>query len=210
MVDRFRECAQVARDGNIPITDIELITNGLVAIEKTGTLDRIVDKWNDLPAADRTTWIQFVDFFTPRILEHQRAHPTGAHAHAAMNEQLGGMAEWIVSQQENQQTNQQAMATIAATNAQLMDSITKLQTALQELTTKVNNTQGTTTQNDRQSQKTNRRRTPTDQGSYCWTHGFLVHKDHTSGNCRSKAPGHKDDATRTDTKGGNQTGKPTA
>ena len=47
-----------------------------------------------------------------------------------------------------------------------------------------------------------------DQGSYCWTHGYLVARNHTSANCRNKKPGHQDAATRENNMGGNQDGKP--
>jgi hypothetical protein len=50
----------------------------------------------------------------------------------------------------------------------------------------------------------------TDQGGYCWTHGYNVHPDgHKSSDCRSKADGHKDCATRANTMGGSTYGKPT-
>jgi hypothetical protein len=49
--------------------------------------------------------------------------------------------------------------------------------------------------------------TCTDQGSYCWTHGFHVHKDHNSSNCKFKKPGHQE-ATRTNPMGGSTDGDP--
>jgi len=49
---------------------------------------------------------------------------------------------------------------------------------------------------------------PTDQGGYCWTHGYLVHPDHNSCTCRTKREGHQDSATRADPKGGSMAGKP--
>ena len=55
------------------------------------------------------------------------------------------------------------------------------------------------------------RRTPyvkRDMGSYCWSHGFLVYKTHCSANCKYPLTGHCKEATRTDTMGGNQEGKP--
>ena len=47
-----------------------------------------------------------------------------------------------------------------------------------------------------------------DNGSYCWTHGYLVAKEHTSKMCSSKAPGHQEAATRENTMGGCLLGKP--
>jgi hypothetical protein len=211
LVERFQEAYQIAADGNLPISDADLINSGIVALEKTGTLDKLIDKWNDLPQADRSTWIQFKNFFTPKILEYQRSHQnlrTQHSANAAFDPYYQQLSDW----HEQQATTQHAMATIAATNATLLDSLTKMQKALDDLTLKVNNTTeaSTTTTNSRLR---NRPRLPPrpkqDQGSYCWTHGYLVHKDHNSQTCKNKAPGHQNDATRTNTKDGNQEGKPT-
>ena len=50
-----------------------------------------------------------------------------------------------------------------------------------------------------------------DKGGYCWTHGFLVDPmTHTSANCWTdkQKPGHQATATRTNTMGGNEYGKP--
>ena len=50
----------------------------------------------------------------------------------------------------------------------------------------------------------------TDQGGYCWTHGYNVHPEgYKSSDCRSKADDHKDCATRANTMGGITYGKPT-
>ena len=46
-------------------------------------------------------------------------------------------------------------------------------------------------------------------GGYCWSCGYNpVRKSHTSATCKRKAPGHKDDATATDQKGGSAANKP--
>jgi hypothetical protein len=38
--------------------------------------------------------------------------------------------------------------------------------------------------------------------TYCWTHGTSKNRRHTSTTCKNKAPGHRDDATATNTLGG--------
>jgi hypothetical protein len=53
-------------------------------------------------------------------------------------------------------------------------------------------------------------RIPTDQGSYCWSHGCLVTPRHTSMTCMAKLLGHKDNATRSNMMGGSIVGKPAA
>ena len=42
---------------------------------------------------------------------------------------------------------------------------------------------------------------------YCWSHGFQVQVGHNSEDCKGKLGGHKDDATRADTKVGSTKGK---
>jgi hypothetical protein len=52
-------------------------------------------------------------------------------------------------------------------------------------------------QNNPQPAPKNRTSKPfVDQGSYCWTHGYAITKTHNSQNCRTKGPGHKEDATQ--------------
>ena len=41
-----------------------------------------------------------------------------------------------------------------------------------------------------------------DPTGYCWSHGYMVGKTHTSESCIKKKEGHKDKATRADIKGG--------
>jgi hypothetical protein len=48
----------------------------------------------------------------------------------------------------------------------------------------------------------------TDQGSYCWSHGYWCHKDHNSGNCKFPKPRHIKEATRANNMGSSQKGKP--
>ena len=46
-----------------------------------------------------------------------------------------------------------------------------------------------------------------DPNGYCWSHGFRVQVGHNSKDCKGKLGGHKDDATRANTKGGSTKGK---
>jgi hypothetical protein len=47
----------------------------------------------------------------------------------------------------------------------------------------------------------------TNNGSYCWSHGYQVAKLHTSATCNMKKSGHQDAAMKIDTIGGVQWGK---
>jgi hypothetical protein len=43
--------------------------------------------------------------------------------------------------------------------------------------------------------------------NYCWSHGYQVGLYHTSANCTSKAPCHKDEATKENIMGGDTWGR---
>ena len=49
--------------------------------------------------------------------------------------------------------------------------------------------------------------TPFDSKGYCWTHGYRVHFDHNSPNCKYKRDGHIVCATRANNMGGSQRNK---
>jgi hypothetical protein len=59
---------------------------------------------------------------------------------------------------------------------------------------------GTPTTYVRKSYKTN-------NDNYCWSHGYQVGLNHTSANCTKKAPGHKDNAIKTNIMGGDTWGR---
>jgi hypothetical protein len=61
-------------------------------------------------------------------------------------------------------------------------------------------TAGTPTAYVRKSYKTN-------NDNYCWSHGYQVGLNHTSVNCTEKAPGHKDNAIKTNIMGGDTWGR---
>jgi hypothetical protein len=44
-------------------------------------------------------------------------------------------------------------------------------------------------------------------GGYCWTHGYKIGLKHTGTNCKGKADGHKETATRANTMGGSSNNK---
>jgi hypothetical protein len=46
----------------------------------------------------------------------------------------------------------------------------------------------------------------TNNDNYCWSHGYQVGLNHTSANCTKKAPGHKDNAIKSNITGGDTWG----
>jgi hypothetical protein len=47
----------------------------------------------------------------------------------------------------------------------------------------------------------------TNNDNYCWSHGYQVGLNHTSANCTKKAPGHEDNAIKTNIIGGDTWGR---
>ena len=90
-------------------------------------------------------------------------------------------------------------ATDSTALSSLTTSITELQQQLWDLKKENNNL---CSNNNCQPRKCH------DNGNYCWTHGYRIGNNHTSATCQNKAPGHQDQATRTNTMGGSQANKP--
>lgn len=95
----------------------------------------------------------------------------------------------------------------------LSSQMASLNTAINLLTQGLNNPTGARASNNNNNRRNNNRsgnnnnnnnntRSNYAVNGYCWTHGYKVGTTHTSITCASKAPGHKDDATRSNTMNG--------
>lgn len=178
------DCIELATIGNQPYTDSQILNTVYYTIFNTGLFNKHCRTWKDKPVAEQT-YDNFKTFFTERaqeLIEDQRS------------ETQYGMA---LQEQFCQQINEQM-----ANYVQQKDDTTT--TLLQDLTTQIANLQKELANMKTNPTKKNR----TDNGSYCWSHGYLVAKAHNSGNCKYPKPGHKSDATRENNMDGNQFGKP--
>lgn len=231
LIERFEDARTYAADGNLPITDAQLINSGLVALKNTGVLDRFVDQWTDKPVANRSTWLQFKQHFQPRVLEYQkgrRGNQDGVHAqfglmasgHTSLTSDTSTISSVTSFQEALAQANNAAMANMAATQTELLKQLADMQEKFATLAAsaqQLQTTQDTTTP----VRRNGRRRNPTtsttnnnrprnrDPNGYCWTHGYRVTYGHNSTTCHTRAPGHKESATRDNNMGGSQAGKET-
>jgi len=213
LIERFEEARTFASDGQLPIAEGQMINSGIVALKNTGVLERFIDQWNDKPRADRSTWLQFKAHFQPRVLEYQKGR------RGAANPQFGMMMDQyqphIITPSNSQDTNDllmQANANMATTQHELLRQLADMQEKFATLAAK-----GQPGKNDATPvRRGGRQTTPYDANNpgnkdpkgYCWTHGYNVAHGHTSANCKRRAQGHKDTATRADNQGGNQSDKP--
>jgi hypothetical protein len=188
---RVQHTREFASDGGLPISDGEAINASLGVLEASGVLERAIKTWKEMPAAARTTWQQFKQHFQLKVLHYQKTKRTmGAHfgnsaQHQHKEPGQEQFAEWMLSQE----CNDNAVANMAATQTALIENLAAMQKALTDITQQqLNNTDGPTLnrRGDRYQ-----RGPAKDNGSYCWTHGYLVHKDHSGATCKSCAIGHK-------------------
>jgi hypothetical protein len=193
------------------------MTHGLYHLQNSGVFALPLQKWHAKPNADKQSWQQFVDFFQPEILEYQLTKPN--QNHYAASAQLESTIQPLLQHLETQtHDNHAALANmVASTNSTLHQQLASLQQLVFDLKQQV---QATTSQpapptnasvtSSLTSSRTTTTRGPKrlDQGSYCWTHGFLVGPTHTSATCTHPKPGHQTAATRDNMLGGSIRGKP--
>jgi hypothetical protein len=225
LYSRIKEIQTYAQAGNRTFTDQQIVDAAYTIIYKTGVYYDDCDDWLET-TPQHQTWINFQKHFNAAHRKAKRKQRTtqseGYHsANAALqtNDNLQAENEATTEALANMAT---AMSADRTTMGQLTNAIADLTAQLsardQEITTlksqlRGNNsgTNNTTNSNRESSQRTTwvngkHRR---DRGGYCWTHGFLVAKDaHTSANCNAPKQGHKNEATRNNTMGGNEFGKP--
>jgi hypothetical protein len=219
--DRFRQVYEFAHDYGVPVTDAELITHGLYHLQNSGALALPLQKWHAKPDAEKRTWQQFVDFFQPEILEYQLTKTN--HNHYAATAHIEATIQPLLQTLEIQShDNHAALANMVSANnntlhqqlAALQQLVFDLKQQVQSTTAKTVPINASTNASTTSSLTTNRsdnKRGPkrVDQGSYCWTHGFLVGATHNSATCTNPKPGHQIAATRDNPLGGNMRGKQT-
>ena len=236
LIERFDEARIFAADGQLPISDAQVINSGIVALKNTGVLDRHIDIWTDKPSADRSTWIQFQTFFQPRNVEYQRGrreHATPQYG-LAVSHTADYFQPHVITPTTSDDTygsphsnhdilmqaNHAAMANMAATQTELLKQLADMQEKFATLAAATTQSTSQRTRDFTPVRRGGRNSTTTTNGGgnkgpnkdpkgYCWTHGYNVAHGHDSKTCRTRAEGHKTEATRSNNMGGNQADHPT-
>lgn len=209
LIDQIEECQEVADIGNQPFSHQQIVNAAYTLVYNTGLFFEDCKAWNRKLEADKF-WDNFKTHFFEahrELRQQQTTQQAGFHgANAAIaNEQ---QVELLT-----------AIANLATATNSDRDKMKQMTEAIEKLTAQVKtqaNTIANLQQPPRDQLNTNNRErragnpnyVPTDRGSYCWSHGYLVHPMHNSTNCRNKKDGHKDNATRDNNMGGSQVGKP--
>jgi hypothetical protein len=164
--------------------------------------------WNATLPANKT-WENFKTHFLDAQDQLRQQQATGQQggfhgANANSAEQHSGVTNEIYQETAEALAN---LATASSTDRQALSNLTNTVAALtQQLSAK--DSQIKTLQEQLRKKRVSFDAIVTDNGTYCWSHGYKVGKQHTSESCHFPKPGHIKTATRKDTKNGCQHGKP--
>jgi hypothetical protein len=178
---------------------------------------------------NKTSWIKIgktskAHFTTEHRLyrkQIQTAQTTGYQAanHAQRHLQDALMAkksEALAMLASASATDRTTLSHLVSSNAQLSTNLAEKTAALAAANEIIRNLQagartsggsGTTTTTRSASSATPRARPETNYESYCWSHGYQIHEDHTSLTCTRRAAGHQEAATKKNNSRGRQWGR---
>lgn len=212
---RIDDAIEYADDGDVPFTGEQILQTAYHAVSVCGLYKDACKEWRAKPQVNKT-WQAFKVFFAQEyheLREQQRLtagqsdyRSTDGVANMLVDDPQEGvdMAD-ILDNLENAVTNDHTVvaqlvqdnATLTNNNKALADNNTLLTSQIKQVLEAVNNL---TTAVNMAATKTPSFQIKWDPEGYCWTHGFRVTMAHNSKNFTAKATGHKDDATRSDTK----------
>ena len=188
-----------------PPKDEDMIRNAMRAIRKHEDFKYHVTQWRSDTASKTPTWNEFKTHFTAaRETIDDGPEDSGK---TKMANQVANMSEEI------EKTNQQNQ-TIASALTEALKTVTLLQQKVETLEGQKTTTTGPTddskpnpwkrtryreSTNDLPNGERSKRRYP-GSDTYCWSCGYDVAPRHHP--CQHRKPGHREDATRDDIKGG--------
>jgi hypothetical protein len=222
IITRIDECVDFAIHAKAPYTNEQILAKAELLVLNSDMFPDELKEWDRRIAAQRT-----FNEFTRFMLQAQRANRkrSGNAKQAGFGlslQKLTELAEGVAaSVAQNNKENMAARAEKESTS----DETKALYTALVKQVAVLTKQQGellaimklnlptanftNITPTGAPGQTTRPpRRVPTDEGGYCWSHGYLVTKNHTSANCRFQKDGHNAAATRSNPMNGNTNGKP--
>jgi hypothetical protein len=208
----LEDAQKKAKRAGMPIADIELVMMASAAVLAAQHFPREVDDWEGLPASSRT-WTAWKTAFRLAHLKRQRqilasggGEPLGG-AHGVLPAHLPPVMDRLESALDNlalAATNDKAVVEqLTAANLALTSTIATLTATVKKLADKG----GKPTPRGTSAASGPRLTKNPVPGNYCWTHGHRCSKDHASLTCGNKAPGHKDEATSSNTMGGSEADK---
>ena len=191
-------------------TEQQLINIAYVIISKTGKYQLYIREWTRLQP-NKQTWANFKTHFGQAHQELKEAgdltiRETQFQTANIVQEVIDGVQAVLQTPETSADNNPEVFQHIANNMAQTQ-LLPQLMTQMSQLIQQMNamqqqiNTQADNTSTTRYSSlSVSRQHRPrTNISNYCWSHGACAH---TSQQCRSKKPGHRNEATFTNKLGG--------
>ena len=211
LIEQIEDCQEFADNAGQPFSDAQILTNAYNLVYNTGAYFDECKTWNAKPAVQKT-WDNFKAHFllAQDQLRMQQATSKRSGFHGAnyvMDKHQNTITQQIYEETAEALAN---LATATASDRKAMETLTNtVATLTQQLSAKDAEIKKLKEQlANKRKKETAAKPEPTDNGSYCWSHGYCVAANHTSCTCRFPKPGHKKEATRDNNMGGSQAGKP--
>jgi hypothetical protein len=207
----MEDAQKKAKRAGMPIADVELVMMASAAVLAAQHFPREVDDWEGLPAVDRTWRAWKVAFHLAHFKRQRQIQASGGGeplrgansvlpAPAVTIDRLGAALDNLALAAANNITVLQQLTAanlgLTTSNASLTASNKKLSEALAKVPAPAPGT-------PRLPRTVNKPK----PGNYCWTHGHRISEHHTSATCGSKAAGHMDAVTASNTLGGSDADK---
>ena len=216
--NNITECVAYAVAGNSPFSTRQIISAAITALSASGVFHEDIKKWNDLPAANRNTYIKLKNFFSKAHRSWRKSlRPTaGAHFPRVNSVQTPDLSTFSGNLSDSLANLATATSADRATVATLTDTVAKLSAELASAQSKLisalmENQRLLKLVGGRSSRTPGGVKTPTSGGDpykgplihYCFKHGHKC--PHPSFKCPDPDANHIKNATKKDTRGGCQT-----
>lgn len=193
LFSKLQDCFDYATDGQQPIAEHQLVSAAYTAIYNTGFFFDACDDWDD---EANQSWAAFKTFFLAQQIKQRNRRTTRQDGFNAANLML---QEQIAQLATNAECDRHQAAAVQADQRQVLQSLTDNIATLNRTIKEKDSTIAKLKDN---KTPPGERKKPTDHGSYCWTHGYCVHKDHNGTTCKFPKEGHMKEATKANTMGG--------
>ena len=197
LVTQIQDGMQFAAAGGLVMADQQVVDIAHNIVYKTGLFFTDCNTWDVRPANQRT-WADFKTFFHRAHKQLKRQQETsqaaGYHSANAATQEINSRMEVV----------EETMNNIAHTGGNTVEILMALMNDMKEMKLQMEKTTQASKAPGKERREPKRRK---DHNNYCWTHGYLVAKEHTSEKCNNPAEGHKTAANRQNTMGGSTQGK---
>ena len=222
-------CRQLAADGQVPISEADMVLKLQVHMGQSGIVNGAYTKWKRKPSADRgwapgkiyfrlaikeagnITKLSGEKDFTANSLTQQKSNTQEAVREEMINqmsEAFDNLAMAATAKQETMESMIKSIADLTDANARLTKANQTLTQQLQKALAQKSGGRGGGRGGGGGGGTNNQQEKTwppwTDPGAYCHTCGYKLRHGHTSATCpkAKNHPGHKKDATRANPMGG--------